>query len=239
LAQLHPDRFARAIVWAGPVVPSAIWPYPAAPSGPSCPADQPDCAYSLIDLFGNTRNLPLLVVQGGTDDLVPASGVEYWMGEYAAHSAATFRYRFYPGRTHETSFPGTMGEAVQTWLAGLPPRVRMPARVTYAVGRVDASRATRVDSVDVVPTEMGADALGPFRLTGQDVTPAPTAGHRVRLRLTGLSRVVLRVPGVRRVTGTTDRPVTLRVARREFRIAAGRFSFRSRRRATPSIVASP
>jgi hypothetical protein len=91
----------------------------------------------------------------------------------------------------------------------------------------------------VLPTDMGADALGAFRVTGQDVTAAPATGHRVTLRLTGLSRVALRLPRIRRVTGVTDHPVTLRVAGQLFHVATGGFSIRSSRRATPSIVASP
>jgi pimeloyl-ACP methyl ester carboxylesterase len=252
LAQLYPDLFARGIVWSGPVVPDTFWAYPAEPIPPSCSAEQgPNCGYNLVDLFGNTRDVPLLVVHGGGDELVTSTGAEHWMGLYAARSGATYRYLFYPGRRHETSYPGTTSPWVEDWLAGLPRRQTNPVHVTYkviralaqprfgityeraywvsgialaagaATGTVDASRATAPERVAALHDAYGADALGPYRLNGQDVTPAPASADRVRLELTRVARVTLdtrrmgwtaRAP--QHVTGRTDTPVTLTLAGR-------------------------
>jgi hypothetical protein len=247
LGQLYPDLFARGIIWAGPVLPDTIWAYPVPPSPPSCGHDQPaPCDYDLTALFGNTRDLPLFVVHGGADELVPATGAEHWMASYASESNATYRYAFYPNRQHETSFPGSTEPIVLSWLDGLPRRQVEPVHVTYKIiralfqprdgitydhaywtrdlvlapraadGTIDAVRASAPDRVTVLPDQVGVDDLGPYRLRGQDTTPAPAAPNMVKLRLSGLARAGLdtRAMGwlpadAQRVSGTTDTPVTL------------------------------
>jgi predicted esterase len=257
LAQLYPDLFARAIIWSGPVVPDTFWVYPADPIAPSCDAEQgANCGYNLVDLFGNTRDVPLLVVHGGADELVTSTGAEYWMGLYGARGGATYRYLFYPARRHETSYPGTTTPWVEDWLAGLPSRQTNPVHVSYKViralaqrrygiaydraywvsgialvagaadGTVDARRATSPDRITVRPEAFGVDALGPYRLTGHDVTPAPPGANRVDLELTRIARVTLdtrrmgwtaRAP--QRLTGRTDTAVQLILAAGRRRVA--------------------
>ncbi len=260
LAQLHPDLFARAIVWAGPMTPNTIWAYPSDPPQPSCGAGQPkDCGYNLMELFGNTLNVPLYVVHGGADSLVPASGPEHWMSVFAQDSGAPFRYRFYPDRQHETSFPGETGEVVLDWLGGLPRRVRNPVHVRYTVvrrigvrydhaywarglvladgaasGTLDASRTAAPDKLTPLPDTPGADDLGPYRLSGQDVAAPAPAADTVVLHAKGLARVVLDTrrmgwsrTGPWHVSGDTDRPLEVvlagRTRHRTLRVAAGRF----------------
>jgi hypothetical protein len=86
---------------------------------------------------------------------------------------------------------------------------------------VDADRATAPATVAALPETHGIDALGPYRLTGQDVTPSPPAANRVRLALTRISRVTLdtrrmgwtaRAP--QHITGHTDTAVELTLAGR-------------------------
>src|SRR5207302_7482394 len=106
------------------------------PVPPSCGPHQPsDCGYNLVDLFGNTSNLPLLVLHGGADELVPSTGAEHWMASYGATAGATYRYLFYPLRRHETSYPGSTASWVEDWLGGLPRRQTNPVRVSYRVMR--------------------------------------------------------------------------------------------------------
>jgi pimeloyl-ACP methyl ester carboxylesterase len=222
LAQLYPDLFARAVIWSGPVVPDTFWVYPADPIPPSCSTEQgAGCGYNLVDLFGNTRDVPLLVVHGGADELVPASGAEHWMGLYREQGDATYRYVFYPDRQHETSFPGSTGPWVTGWLGGLPRRQANPVAVTYKVirsmqqprfgiaynraywvggillapgaadGTVTASRTTRLDKTAAIPAGASVDQLGPYRLDGQDVTPPSAMANTVALRLTHVADMVL------------------------------------------------
>jgi predicted esterase len=140
LGQLYPDLFSRGIVWSGPLVPSAIWvgPTPAMypqQSPPACNRDTAGCGYNLMELFGNTRNVPLFVVHGGMDELVPSSGAESWMERYAAIGDATYRFAFYPTHRHETSYPGSTEHFTLDWLKGLPPRVVNPSHVSYILQR--------------------------------------------------------------------------------------------------------
>jgi hypothetical protein len=237
LTQLYPDLFARGIVWSGPVVPDTFWVYPADPIPPSCSAEQgAGCGYNLVDLFGNTRDVPLLVVHGGADELVTSTGAEHWMQMYGATGGATYRYLFYPGRRHETSYPGTTTPWVEDWLSGLPRRQSDPAHVSYKViralaqprygiaydhaywvsgialaagaadGTADATRATAPDRAVAVPEADDVDALGPYRLTGQDVTPGPPVADRVHLELTRIARVTL---DTRRIGWTERTPLHL------------------------------
>lgn len=139
LGQLYPDQFARAIVWSGPLTPFSISAYPVPvtypqQNPPMCERDADGCGYSLHDLFGNAHNLPYLVIHGGADELVPSVGVETWMDEYD-RLGATYRYVLYPGRRHETPYPGTTGAHVLSWLDGLPARDRDPVHVSYAIVR--------------------------------------------------------------------------------------------------------
>jgi pimeloyl-ACP methyl ester carboxylesterase len=202
LAQLYPDLFARAIVWSGLMTPSGG-------------------TLNLEDLFGNTSNVPLLVVHGVLDPLVPVTGPEQWMPQYAAVGDGTYRYLLYLDRTHETTYPGTTEPWVLSWLHGLPARQTNPVRVTYRIerslfqpqfgityshaywatgltlapgadsGSIDATRSTATASTTVLPTSYGADTLGPYRLEGGDVTPGPPTPNYVDAQLTGLSSAVL------------------------------------------------
>jgi predicted esterase len=246
LGQLYPDLFARGIVWAGPMIPNGVWAYPQDPPAPSCGDDQPpDCGYNLMDLFGNTRDLPLFVVHGGADELVPSTGAEHWMADYATGGHATYRYLFYPDRSHETSFPASTEPWVLRWLDGLPARDTDPVTVTYRLdrrffqprlgiqytraywvhglalapdattGRIDATRSTGTDTTTVLPDSYGADALGPYRLRGNDVTPPPVDPDYVHVELAHISRAILDTRrmgwsgGAQRVVGDTDSPVDL------------------------------
>lgn len=220
LSQLYPDQFSRSIVWAGLLTAGEI---------------------DLQTLFGNSRNVPLYVVHGGLDPLVPATGPEEWMPDYGRRGNGTYRYRFYPDRSHETTFPGANADLVAQWYEGLPARQTNPVRVTYKVvdayqqpefgisydgaywvddmvlapgadsGTVEASRSTEPDTVEVLPVTPGADLLGPFRLTGSDVTPPPAEPNRVDLQLDGLSALSLDTvtmgwtPATQRVTTSSDR----------------------------------
>jgi LPXTG-motif cell wall-anchored protein len=140
LGQLYPDLFARAIVWSGPLTPSAVWvgPTPAMypqQSPPACNRDSAGCGYNLEDLFGNTRNVPYFVVHGGMDELVPSTGALSWMSQYAGVGGATYRFAFYPTHRHETSYPGTTEHFLLDWLKGLPPRQVNPTHVSYILQR--------------------------------------------------------------------------------------------------------
>jgi hypothetical protein len=146
----------------------------------------------------------------------------------------------YPTRNHETTFPGTTEPHVLGWFGGLPSREKDPVRVSYtavrglqppaggtaydgaywvsdmvlapdaAQGRVDAARTTQTDAVAVLPAQPGVDLLGPFRLSGADVTPAPAEPDLLELRLAGVSALTVDAErldwshGRRRVVGTTD-----------------------------------
>lgn len=211
LGQLYPDLFSRGIIWSGPVMPNAVWAYPTPPpAGPN-----------LTDLFGNTRDLPLFVLHGGLDELVPSISAEYWMGRYANEGNATYRYAFYPTRRHETTYPGATGNWVTAWLGGLPRRDTNPVHVTYkliaayaqpnfgitydgaywarglalapgaAEGSIDANRASAGGTATVLPDQYGVDALGPYRLRGQDVAAPAQAPNFVDLKLTHLAHAVL------------------------------------------------
>jgi hypothetical protein len=144
---------------------------------------------------------------------------------------------------------------VLAWLHGLPARVRNPATVTYRVSRrffqpgfgitysgaywarelllapgaaegsIEASRATAPDKSNQLVEESGTDALGPYRLRGSDVTPAPAVRNHVSLRLSHLSHAALdtRRMGwsagrVQNVSGATDTPLDL-VLRGDYRRA--------------------
>lgn len=222
LSHLYPDQFARGFVWAGLT------------------------SFGRTDvqpLWGNARNVPLHVVHGGLDPLVPVTGPERYMPEYGQRGGGTYRYQLYPDRNHETTFPGTTGQHLTAWLKGLPARKRNPVRVSYTTvralqdakqghaydgaywvdrmvlapgvdrGRVDASRTASPDAVTPFAAQVGADRLGPYRLTGADVTPAAAQRGLVDLRLTGLAGLELDTArmgwsdGRRRVTGTTDQAV--------------------------------
>lgn len=224
LSQLYPDLFARGIIWAGLLT-------------------TPDDNLQL--LFGNTRNVPLMVVHGALDPLVPAPGPEAWMPDYAAKTTGDFRYYFYPSKSHETNFPGTTGPHIVDFLSGLPARERNPVSVTYTlrrsylqpsfgisydgaywahgmilakeakVGRVEANRARTADTVKPLTQSVGADALGVYRLTGQDVTRARPLQNFVTLTATGLSRAGLNTTqmgwsrAAQRIVGETDQPMDL------------------------------
>lgn len=138
LGQLYPDLFARAISWAGPPTPYAIWPAPVPvtypqQNPPMCPRDEKRCGLTLFDLMGNASNLPYLVIHGGADELVPFTGIEEWMSR--ASGRMPFRYILYPSRRHETSLPASTTDRVLGWLIDLPPRVRDPGTVSYTVVR--------------------------------------------------------------------------------------------------------
>jgi predicted esterase len=142
LGQLYPDLFAAAMIWSGTVAPDTIWlgPPPAAvmypqQNPPACQRDAPGCGYSLIELFGNTRNVPYNIVHGGMDELVPIDNADTWINQYGATGGGTYRYVFYPAHRHETSYPGTTEHFVLDWLKGLPTRVRNPAHVSYIAQR--------------------------------------------------------------------------------------------------------
>lgn len=217
LAHLYPDQFAGAIAWAAPVTPASIW-VPPVPAGaptqnpPGCGGDEPTCGYNLVDLFGNARSVPHLIVHGGMDEVVPVAGPEEWTTTLA-ESGSGYRYVLYPGRRHETSFPGTTAHRVSSFLGDFPIRQRSPMRVTYRVlrdlfqsqfgityrgaywvgglelapgrqeGIVDAQRADL--SVDSLPETFGGDSLGPFRLRGQNVVSAQPSSNALELDLSG------------------------------------------------------
>jgi pimeloyl-ACP methyl ester carboxylesterase len=202
LAQLYPDLFARAIVWSGLMTPSGG-------------------SLNLEDLFGNTGDLPLLVVHGVADPLVPVTGPEQWMPHYAAVGHGTYRYLLYLDRSHETTYPGSTEPWVLDWLKGLPPRVSNPVRVTYRIersffqprfgityshaywaqglvlapgsraGSIDASRSGAMATTRILPRTYGADRLGPYRLEGQNVTPPKARRNLVNVKLSGLSHAAL------------------------------------------------
>ncbi|MEA2388354.1 MAG: hypothetical protein QOG41_1127, partial [Thermoleophilaceae bacterium] len=236
LGQLYPDQFARGIVWSGPMTPNTVWAYPTPPPSPSCGAGQrADCGYNLMDLFGNTRDLPLFVVHGGADELVPSSGAEHWMADYAARGHATYRYLFYPDRRHETSYPGSTEPWVLKWLGGLPRRETNPVHVTYRIrreflqprfgifyrraywtrglrlaphaseGLIDASRSGGADRTKTLGDSVGADGLGPYRLRGADVTAPAATPNFVKLHLSGLVHAVLDTRRMGWTAGTTGR----------------------------------
>ncbi|HXA43251.1 MAG TPA: PHB depolymerase family esterase [Candidatus Solibacter sp.] len=142
LGQLYPDLFASAIVWSGTVAPDTIWvgPPPAPvmysqQNPPACNRDSPGCGYSLIELFGNSRNIPYHMIHGGMDELVPIDNADAWLSKYCASSGGSCRYVFYPTHRHETSYPGTTEHFVLEWLNGLPTRVQNPGHVSYIVQR--------------------------------------------------------------------------------------------------------
>jgi predicted esterase len=259
LTQLYPDLFARGIIWAGPVLPNAVWVYPDAPPQPSCGPDQPaDCGYNLEDLFGNDRNVPLLVVHGGIDELVPSTGAEHWMADYRDRGGATYRYLFLPDHHHETNFPASTAAWVLQWLDGLPPRDTNPVHVSYHlmrhlfqpqygitydgaywahglvladgvdVGDIDATRGAGPDQVAVMADRYGVDSLGPYRLGGQDVTPATPTPDSATVRLAGLSGATLDTARMGwagdaswRVRGETDVAVDLSLTDDRAREATG------------------
>jgi LPXTG-motif cell wall-anchored protein len=247
LGQLYPDLFARAIVWSGPLTPSAVWvgPTPAMypqQSPPACNRDSAGCGYNLEDLFGNTRNVPYFVVHGGMDELVPSTGALSWMSQYAGVGGATYRFAFYPTHRHETSYPGTTEHFLLDWLKGLPPRQVNPTHVSYILQRrfeqpdlggfryqgaywvsgltlapgasqgvVDADRAASPDQITDLGTQPGVDSLGPYRLTGADVTPAAVSQNQVALHLSGFAAATLATDRMgwdmsapQHVTGKTD-----------------------------------
>ena len=142
LGQLYPDLFASAIVWSGTVAPDTIWlgPPPAAvmypqQNPPACQRDAPGCGYNLIELFGNSRNIPYHMVHGAMDELVPIDNADQWLSKYCASSGGSCRYVMYPTHRHETSYPGTTEHFVLDWLSGLPARVQNPAHVSYIAQR--------------------------------------------------------------------------------------------------------
>ena len=247
LGQLYPDLFSRGIIWSGPMTPSSIWvgPTPAmAPqqNPPACDRDSAGCGYNLTDLFGNTRNLPLFVVHGGMDELVPSTGAQSWMRQYAAVGGATYRFAFYPTHRHETSYPGTTEHFTLDWLKGLPPRQVDPVHVSYILqrrfmqpdlggfrytgaywvgglklaagasqGTVDADRASVADQVATLTPQPGVDGLGPYLLSGADVTPATATPNQVVLALSHFSAVTLdtvrmgwQADAVQHLKGQTD-----------------------------------
>src|SRR5205085_6648792 len=189
---------------------------------PSCGSGQPpNCGYNLMDLFGNTRDLPLFVVHGAADELVPSTGAEHWMAEYATSGHATYRYLFYANHHHETNFPASTEPWVLQWLRGLPARQPNPVHVSYQVRReflqpkfgiayrraywvrgialarhasrgvIDATRSSATDREMRRPDSFGADTLGPYRLRGADVTAGPATKNFVKVHLTGLAHAEL------------------------------------------------
>ena len=202
LVQLYPDLFARAIIWSGLMTPAGG-------------------TVNLEDLFGNSSNVPLLVMHGALDPLVPVTGPEQWMPEYAAVGHGTYRYLLYLDRSHETTFPGTTEPWLLSWLHGLPTRQADPVQVIYRIersffqpqfgityshaywaqgltlapgassGSIDATRSAAPAATAVLSTTYGADALGPYRLDGSDVTPARATRNYVDAQLTGLAGAVL------------------------------------------------
>ena len=223
LGQLYPDLFARAIAWSGPPTPYSIWAAPTPvmyphQNPPACDRDAEGCGLTLMDLIGNASNLPYLVVHGGADELVPAAGIEGWMGDYAA-SELPHRYVFYPGRRHETSFPGTTGHHVLSWLYDLPTRVTDPAEVRYRIVRdffqpdfgiaydgaywlndmLLAADASQGEAHAVVSSTFsqatgplfGLDSLGPYRMTGIERAPGAPSGPVLFMEITGLASLSL------------------------------------------------
>jgi pimeloyl-ACP methyl ester carboxylesterase len=224
LGALYPDQFARTIVWSGPMTPYSIWPYPAPvtwpqPNPPMCQRDAAGCGYTLMDLFGNVRNLPYLVVHGGADELVPSTGAEHWMSEFDAEGSG-YRYVLYPTRRHETSYPGSTAHFVKDWLIDLPARVRNPARVRYRIvrdffqpefgltyhraywvrgltlredateGDIDAD-AAQPHNVRVSTETFGLDDLGPYRMRQVRVSRDGPDGYAPNLQLRGISTATL------------------------------------------------
>lgn len=248
LSQLYPDQFAAGVIWSGPVTPYSIWPAPAPltvpqANPPQCERDEPGCGYTLTDLFGNSSNVPLLVVHGGADELVPSSGAELWMNDYD-QVEAPYRYVFYPGRRHETTYPGTTGHFVEEFLLGLPRRVASPDRVSYRVlrdfqqpdvgigydgaywvdgmtlaagaseGSIVAERAQ--PSTSPVEPRIGADLLGPYRISGRETSAPALGGGKLVVEAAGLSRATIDTATMgwdpnagHRVTGSTDTLLTL------------------------------
>lgn len=198
LGLLYPDRFARAIVWSGPVTPYSVWPYPAPVTWPQsnppmCEREAEGCGYTLADLFPNGHNLPYLVIHGGADELVPATGPEAWLDAFRS-AGGQYRYVLYPTRRHETTFPGATVQPVLEWLAGSPSRDGDPVHVGYRVVRdlfdpahglsydgaywVDGMQLAGeadVGSIDAAlggasesgESRAGVDALGPYLLRGR------------------------------------------------------------------------
>lgn len=222
LGTLYPDQFAKAIVWSGPVTPYSIWPAPAPvttpyPNPPMCERDAPGCGYTLIDLFGNARNLPYLVVHGGADELVPSTGPEEWMRGVDASHWQPYRYVLYPGRRHETTYPGSTAHWVTEWLGDLPKRNPAPVYVSYRIlrdllqpqfgiaydraywlgdltlddgaseGLIVGDRQDTLARSVPIEARFGVDGLGPYRVSGRDVYEGVPSRDSVYVIERGLS----------------------------------------------------
>lgn len=138
LAHLYPDLFAGVIAWGAPVTPNGIWVAPAPvtlpqASPPMCDGEDPGCAYSLIDLFGNAGNVPILIVHGALDLQVPITGPSTWVRKLD-ESDTTYRYVVYPSQDGRTSHVRN-ARLILDWLSGLPQRKLAPPFVTYRVIR--------------------------------------------------------------------------------------------------------
>jgi len=217
LAALYPDQFAAGIVWAGPTTPYAIWPAPAPvtwpyPNPPMCDRDASGCGFSLTDVFDNLDHVPMFVIHGGADELVPSTGPEGWMAHFDA-VGGSYRYVLYPNHGHETSYPGTTDGWVREWLGDLPKRQRSPTFVEYTVvadlqqegltydgaywvdglrlagdaleGRIAVNLAEGDLDVAVGP-RAGADELGAYVLRGRERRQGTSIQHTIRMDVRGL-----------------------------------------------------
>src|SRR5258708_37662620 len=98
LVQLYPDLLGSAMVWSGTVAPDTIWlgPPPAPvmypqQSPPACSRESPGCGYSLIELFGNSRNIPYHMVHGGMEERVTIDTTAASLRKYCARSRGRWR----------------------------------------------------------------------------------------------------------------------------------------------------
>lgn len=127
LSTMMPDRFAAAVSWVGPPA-HQLWAWPADPV-PSGARREPGNTFFQLE---SMRHVPVAIVHGTNDELVPVSGVVH-QANRLHELGYTHRLWLHPGQDHFSFVFVDSWTRERDWFAGHPTVVSDPARVTFDV----------------------------------------------------------------------------------------------------------
>lgn len=171
LATLLPGLIAGAVSWVGPPA-HALWAYPAEPV-PNDARAQPGKTYDQLE---NLQHVPLMIVHGTNDELVPVSGVAH-TAERLHELGYAHRFDLHAGRDHFSFAVLDDWTRERAWLDGrerpaAPARVRFKVRpASWATSTLAPDVRSRIlDDLFAVTEELGARPDSAYWVRGVQVS---------------------------------------------------------------------